>query len=593
MASWFTGLAGKAEALLERVDQTAADKLKTPTKVSASSPAPKLVETPSKPFSLEGAGTSLSGILHPIQSLPRVSSEGVLSSDRETRPGSRGGIRSPPPEVTTSLSRAKSYSSQLQHKAVTDEQLFEFLNAPNESKPIPKTIVDWTGVSDSRRTLNPVKSESNDMDQLVDINEESKDVTDGEKETQMEVSVPLTGSVEQGLKEQVSNLELENRLLKREVTSLNQELTNVTDRARQAEKGLSDVRRQMESSRQVSSQSDRLVRDLQGRHDDLIQTLAARDSQIAVLRVKLQEADEKSESNQQKIESLRVESERVLQDHSDSHGVQHQVLEELRQKLEETENSLRDERVALSAAQAENVHQQSQLEGERRQLADTLKGTQQKLTEERQRVSEQMQAVKNARSDAQSARKELGEYKEKAQRILQSKDRLISEIKTGISSNDTSVSSGAMAIEVEQLRKERDLLREEAHASQLQLDHLRMELQDVEQHHQVEMDERSERVRELEESLSEERNQRQVAEQEAARKLHEMEHTQTELLREKTALQSQLYEQENEVQKLRGQVRNRQDRHTYIHTYRQTDRQTDRQTTKLDRQRQTDHFLGH
>jgi chromosome segregation ATPase len=548
MASWFTGLAGKAEALLERVDQTAADKLRTPQKTSASILAPKLVETPAQTLSAEGAGTSLSGTPHPIQSLPRVSSEGVLSSDRDQiLPGSK---KTPAREGPTSLSRTKSYSSQIQHKAVTDEQLFEFLNAPNESKPV-------IGMSDSWPSLKPVKSESNDMDQLADINQESKDVVDGEEEEQMEASVSFLGSVEQGLKEQLSNLELENRLLKREVSSLNQELTNVTDRARQAEKGLSEARKQMESSRRVSSESDRLVKDLQGRHDDLIQTLSARDSQIAVLRVKLQEADEKSSSNQQKIESLRVENERVLQEHSNSHGVQHQVLEELRQKLEETETRLRDEKIALSAAQAENTHQQTQLEGERRQLTETLKETQQRLSEERQRVTEQMQAVKNARADSQSIRKELGEYKEKAQRILQSKDKLINELKTGINSNDVSVSSGAMAVEVEQLRKERDLLREEAHASQLQLDHLRMELQDVEQHHQVEMDEKNERVRELEELLSEERNQRQMAEQEVTRKLQEMEHTQTELMREKTTLQSQLYEKENEVQKLKGQLTSR------------------------------------
>lgn len=558
MASWFTGLAGKAEALLERVDQTAADRLKTPVK-DTSNQANRVVDTPERPLSVEREGTVSSGLFSPVQSgLPRVASEGVLSTGRDVRSSSRSGRKSPTPSVTASLGRPK--SSQLQRVSVTDEQLFEFLNAPRrESKPSPKPVLEWTSVSDSRETLNPVKSgltvsRLDHMEGSVDSND-LEDVTDGEGgRQQTDISMPLAGTIEQGLKERVSNLELENRLLKREVTSLNQELTNVSERARHAEKHLSDARNEMEGSRQVSSRSDQLVREMHGRHDDLVQTLATRDAQIAVLRVKLQEADEKSDSNDQKVKLLKVENERVLRDHSDSQGVQQQVLEELRQKLEETENSLRDQRAVLAVSQTQTIHQQTQLESERHQLSGSLKETQRKLTEEKLRLNEQAQAVKNARTDTESARRELSEYKEKAQRILQSKDRLINELKTGVSGSDTTSFSGAVAAEVEQMRKERDLMREEAHASQLQLDHLRMELQDAEQHHQVEMDEKSERLRELEESLDDERRRREVAEQEAARRLHEVEYTQTELFREKTALQSRLHERENEVQKLKSQV---------------------------------------
>ena len=550
MASWFTGLAGKAEALLERVDQTAADTLKTPRK-ETSNKVTRAVKSSNRTFSLEGAGTGLSGVSSTIQStLPRVASEGFLN--RDSREG-RGERKSPlqTANLAASLTRPKS-SQQLQNVAVTDEQLFEFLNAPGDSRQTRKSSLDSTILVDSRETLNPVKLELTSMEVSVDSNRE--DIVDGPPGGQTQASTSMTSSVEQGLREQVSNLELENRLLKREVTSLNQELTNVADRARQAEKTMTDLRKQLDSNRQTSYRSDNLVRELQGRHDDLVETLAARDSQIAVLRVKLQEADEKSDSNLQKIESLKVQNERVLQDHSDSHGVQHQVLEELRQKLEEAENGLKGERAALFAAQTQNVQQQTQMESERRQLTDSLREAQQKLTEERRRVNEHSQAIKNARTDADSSRKELSEYKQKAQRILQSKDQLINELKSGSSSNDASVSSVAIVAEVEQVKKERDLLSEEARACQLQLDHVRMELQDAEQQHQLEMDEKSERVTELEELLDAERRQREVTEQESARRLQEVEYTQTEVFREKTVLRSQLQERDTEIHKLRSQV---------------------------------------
>ena len=80
----------------------------------------------------------------------------------------------------------------------------------------------------------------------------------------------------------MSDLELENRLLKREVTSLNDELGTVLERVREAEEGVASHRKEAESLREQVSASERVIRQLRSHDEDAQATLQARDSQIQV-----------------------------------------------------------------------------------------------------------------------------------------------------------------------------------------------------------------------------------------------------------------------------------------------------------------------
>lgn len=60
---------------------------------------------------------------------------------------------------------------------------------------------------------------------------------------------------------------------------------------------------------QISS-NDKLVRELQERERDMVAAMDAKDSQLAILKVRLQEADQELRVMQNKVDELSAENER-------------------------------------------------------------------------------------------------------------------------------------------------------------------------------------------------------------------------------------------------------------------------------------------
>ncbi len=103
-------------------------------------------------------------------------------------------------------------------------------------------------------------------------------------------------------------------------------------------------------------------------------------------------------------------------------------------------------------------------------------------------LASQLKAQKQANFNA---KQELEDYKQKATKILQSKDKLITSLKDGLSSasgdnNADGASSSPLSssndykvnlIEIEELRGERDFLKEELFAKNSAIDSLKTELQ--------------------------------------------------------------------------------------------------------------------
>ena len=89
-------------------------------------------------------------------------------------------------------------------------------------------------------------------------------------------------SCQVSLQQKLSGVELENKLLKREVSSLNDELGAALERVREAEEGVALQRTEMESLREQAATSERVIRQLRSCDEDTQATLEARDSQIQV-----------------------------------------------------------------------------------------------------------------------------------------------------------------------------------------------------------------------------------------------------------------------------------------------------------------------
>ena len=70
------------------------------------------------------------------------------------------------------------------------------------------------------------------------------------------------------------------------------------------------MKRQFDSHSHHQSQNDQLIRELQSRESDLNEALQAKDSQLAVLRVRLEETDKELSGAKKSIERLESENQR-------------------------------------------------------------------------------------------------------------------------------------------------------------------------------------------------------------------------------------------------------------------------------------------
>ena len=72
------------------------------------------------------------------------------------------------------------------------------------------------------------------------------------------------------------------------------------------------LKQKMAEQSHIASKSDHVIRELQNREQDLMEALGAKDSQLAILRVRLEEADREKDSRQRAVEGLQSERERYL-----------------------------------------------------------------------------------------------------------------------------------------------------------------------------------------------------------------------------------------------------------------------------------------
>lgn len=136
----------------------------------------------------------------------------------------------------------------------------------------------------------------------------------------------------------LSSLRLENQLLRSEVASLNRELASVIQRAKDLQDGksldetrtvilihthigtspslfinvffhveLNQTRLRADKWNSEQSQTDRMLRELRSHVDDLTEALSAKDGQLAVLKIRLDEADQLLKSRSAALDEAQQE----------------------------------------------------------------------------------------------------------------------------------------------------------------------------------------------------------------------------------------------------------------------------------------------
>ncbi|XP_046561937.1 golgin subfamily A member 5-like isoform X2 [Haliotis rubra] len=572
--SWLSAVTGKAEDFLNKLDQSAA------TTFHHADAPPTQITTPSTQQITVGGSKSSSQILSSSsQSVPSRLKD-LKGSVNPTSGFVSSPVKQTPVKTAAPPKPAAASVSDTKVKKDTDEALFEFLNSkdPVESKKKAATPVSSrhhsrqssTSSNVSHKDVRPPVVEVTSQVEVVSSEQTQEGESQRESPTGSNASADIealadamqespansehssAGDIEKGDNSKLSSLELENRLLRNEIASLNQEMASLIQRAKDSQIELVKTKKKLEDYHNSASMHDQLVRELQARESDLSESLAAKDSQLAVLRVRLEEADRSVKAREKQIENLQSHRERILKDHTDSSGMHSQALDSLKEKLSEVEASLRREQDAFKHAQQEAAGRQSRLEQEQQTMAEALTAAERKLTEERGKVTGIANQLKTAKLGVDSARQELTDYKEKASRILQSKERLISSLREG--SGVTGEVAGVSSLEHDSLKQEKDMLKDELQQTKMVSENLRAEMLDLEGQLQQDSDSAAEQIKSLEEQILEEKTRKEDTEQELLKQKQELQYAIDEINKQKTSFQSRISDREREIEKLRNQL---------------------------------------
>ena len=322
----------------------------------------------------------------------------------------------------------------------------------------------------------------------------------------------------------------ENRVLRREVAALNDELVSFARRAKSASTALEEEQRRS----------------------------ATQNEQSEALRSQLKELHET-------LDKLRQERDGALTDQAHVSGMHSSVIDSLTRRCDEAEAELERERNAHEQTRSEIAQQLSAQHEEHDSTARALADTQQQLDAARSLLNGHKAKATKAKQEYDSLRSEHDEYKARAARVLESKEKLISELKRsavngGTSAAATTTGMGGIAgavshAEFLEMTSERDNAREECALLRNEVQQLRHELLVAEQQASADAEDAAEELARVRTAVEDETQMRLEAEQDALVRVKEAERARDDALRLRQLAQAQLSERDADIEKLRRQVR--------------------------------------
>ncbi|XP_029807350.1 golgin subfamily A member 5 isoform X2 [Suricata suricatta] len=576
--SWFADLAGKAEDLLNRVDQGAATALSRKENTSniaynKNADYPELQQNTDLTYQTGSKAAYISSAADNIRNQKAT----ILAGTANVKVGSRTAAEASHSVENTSALRPSSQFVRRKKSEPDDELLFDFLNSsqkePTGRVEIKKERSKTPALQSSRTaSVGSVNTSSTAVRPIEESpsrsqGDETSNNSDSGHEVQEDSSKENVSSgaacadhnptpAADGKSHELSNLRLENQLLRNEVQSLNQEMASLLQRSKETQEELNKARARVEKWNVDHSKSDRVTRELRAQVDDLTEAVAAKDSQLGVLKVRLQEADQLLSARTEALQALQSEQSRMMQDHSEGSSLQNQALQTLQERLHEADAARKREQESCKQMQSEFAARLNKMEVERQNLAEAVTLAERKYSDEKRRVDELQQQVKVYKSSLEASKQELVDYKQKATRILQSKEKLINSLKEG-SGFEGLDSSAAHSMELEDLRHEKEMQKEEIQKLMGQIHQLRSELQDLEAQQVSEAESAREQFQDLQDQIAGQKASKQELEAELERQKQEFHYIEEDLYRTKNTLQSRIKDREEEIQKLRNQLTNK------------------------------------
>lgn len=419
--SWFTELAGKAEDFLNKVDQgaaTALAKSKDDTAVIDYATSSGFTDRYSD-VQFQSFGAKYEVEPKPSGSFIASAADNIKKQKATILAGTAnvtGGTRTfsdTPPVGPAPPVRPPSQFVRPKKAEPDDELLFDFLNSSEKvdnKREKPKTATPPThsrtssmsSVSTSTFSIKTTedgttKDQENDTPESSDSGFGAQVEVTKEESSSVATANSIPSAKDDSQLQELSNLRLENQLLRSEVQSLNQEMALVIQRSKSTQQELNKARERLDKWNSENVMTDRHTRELRAQVDDLLEAVAAKDSQLAILKVRLDEADQLLKSRTDALEALQNERSRLIQDHSEGSSMHNQALQSLQERVREVESTLKREQESYRQMQSEFAARLNKMEAERQSLVEALNAAEKRSTEEKRKADDFQQQAKIAK----------------------------------------------------------------------------------------------------------------------------------------------------------------------------------------------------
>lgn len=211
------------------------------------------------------------------------------------------------------------------------------------------------------------------------------------------------------------------------------------------------------------------------------------------MKVRLDERDREFEKLSAQFAEVKTERDRILAEQRDGSSLRDSVIETLNVKLRRLEEELSSERQREQTARSQWSERQGELEEQHKQLATQLQESQRRQQEEKLRANDLSKQLLLARHQVDSMQQDYNDYKKKANLILVNKDRALVALQqsAGSGAGPSSPAAGGEAgsssspasfplidtvalTDYEALRRESDLLREDARQARDNLENMKV-----------------------------------------------------------------------------------------------------------------------
>jgi hypothetical protein len=329
----------------------------------------------------------------------------------------------------------------------------------------------------------------------------------------------------------LSNLELENQLLRREISSLNEEMSSTGSRLKHLQD--SNARYQQEimlSKERISSlENDLLVST--SALEDANANYSTKCEEFDFLSQKMSIAEQEMKTAKESLLQTTAENSRLVQDASDISGAHHSALNSLRQQLSTAQQNLTRETQAHQKIKDALEEGKRSLSEELAVVKEELRKSQQVLSERTVADGQLNEKLSATLGNYECLQKEYQEYKHKATTILQAKSQEITKLKSD---------SRGPPEALEEVQLEKDLLEDKLAKYEVMISDLQGEAKTIEEGAEAEISRLEASLAVAKENLVREQNSHSELQLEMGRLKSELDQSRMELLQQSSALTAKI-----------------------------------------------------